>query len=130
MNNSTDAVKPGHLVTTTGEAQKAVAWPDLAGDVTLGVVGCASGHDIDTAYAVGDMMPVYACGSGAVVWVRYRTSAGAAVAGAFISGGGLTADGLAILAVDSATEWNLVGRITHFHSDIAAEAWIKVRLAT
>lgn len=116
-------------MTQVGEATfKAVAWPDVAGDVSLGIVGCAYGHDINTAYATGDMMPVYMCGSGAVVWVRYRTSAGALTSGQFISNGGATIDGLAIPAVDSATLWNLVGRVTHWHDDIASEAWIKVRL--
>lgn len=116
-------------MTTTGEATfKAVAWPDAAGDLSLGIVGCSPDHDINTAYAVGDMVPVYMCGSGATVWVRYRTSAGALTAGQFISNGGVTIDGLAITAVDSATLWNLVGRVTHWHDDIAAEAWIKVRL--
>ena len=117
-------------MTTTGEATfKAVAWPDAAGDISLGVVGCAPGHDINTAYATGDMVPVYMTGSGAVVWVRYRTSAGALTAGAIISGGGATIDGLAIAGVDNATLWNYLGRVTHWHDDIAAEAWIKVRLA-
>ena len=108
---------------------KELAWPDQAGDISTGVVGCADGHDINTAYAVGAMMPVYMCGSGATVWVRYRTSAGTAISGARISGGGATIDGLAILAVDVATPGVHIGRIQHYHTDIAAEAWVKVRLA-
>jgi hypothetical protein len=116
-------------VTTTGETQKNVAWPDAAGDIATGVVGCAPGHDIDTAYSTGDMMPVYMTGSGATVWVRLRTSAGALTAGAFVSHGGATVDGLAIVGVDSATLANNIGRITHFHADVAAEQWIKVRLS-
>ena len=111
------------------DTTKECAWPDAAGDISLGVVGVIPGGDVDTAYSVGDMMPVYMCGSSAVVWVRYRTSAGAAVAGSRISGGGATIDGLAILAVDVATPGVHIGRIMHYHTDIAAEAWIKVRLA-
>ena len=126
----TDAVKPGHIVTQTGGAQKTVCWPDAAGDVSTGIAGCLPGHDVDTAYTAGDTIPVYMCGSGAVVWVRERSNGGAMVAGAFVSGGGATADGLAILAVDSATEWNLIGRCTHWHDDIASESWIQVRLCT
>jgi hypothetical protein len=129
FNNSTDAVKPGHIVTTVAEAQKAVAWPDAANDVSTGVVGCIPGGDIDTAYATGVMMPVYMTGSAAVVWVRYKTSAGALSAGELIGNDGATAaNGLAILGVEGTYE-NL-GRVTHFHDDIAAEAWIKVRLST
>lgn len=129
FNNSTDAVKPGHIVTTEAEGQKAVAWPDAANDISTGVVGCAPGHDIDTAYSVGDMMPVYMTGSGAVVWVRAKTSMGSRNAGALIGNDGATgANGLAAVGVEGLYE-NL-GRITHFHTDIAAEQWIKVRLST
>ena len=129
FNNSTDAVKPGHIVTTLGEAQKAVAWPDAANDESIGVVGCAPGHDVNTAYSVGDMMPVYMTGSGAVVWVRGKTSLGSANAGALIGNDAATAiNGLAILGVEGTYE--NVGRLTHFHTDIAAEQWIKVRLST
>ena len=111
------------------DTQKELAWPDQAGDISTGVVGCAPGHDIDTAYSVGDMMPVYMCGSGATVWVRYRSSAGALVSGQRVSGGGATIDGRAIAAVDVATPGVHIGRVQHYHTDIAAEAWIKVRLA-
>ena len=128
FNNKSDAVVPGHIVTQTGAAAAAdVAWPDGADDTCVGVVGCAPGHDIDTAYAVGDMMPVYMAGSMAVVWVRYETSGGALVAGDLIDNNGITADGLATIGVEGLYE-NL-GRITHWHNDIAAEQWIKVRLS-
>lgn len=128
FNNSTDAVKPGHIVTTDGETQKNVAWPDGADDISTGVVGCSAGHDIDTAYSTGDMMPVYMCGSAAVVWVRLKTSAGAASAGELLGNDGATAaNGLAILGTEGTYE--LLGRITHFHADVAAEQWVKVRLS-
>jgi len=132
FNNSTDAVKPGHIVTATGEAAAAaVAWPDAADDIATGVVGCAPGHDIDTAYSVGDMMPVYMTGSGAVVWVRLKNGAGAgvAVAGDLVGHDGATAvNGLAIAGVEGTYE--NIGRLTHWHNTIAAEQWIKVRLST
>jgi hypothetical protein len=129
FNNSTDAVKPGHIVTTTGETQKNVAWPDAANDISVGVVGCAPGHDIDTAYSTGTMMPVYMVGSGAVVWVRLKASAGALTAGCLVGNDGATAvNGLAIAGVEGTYE--NIGRITHYHADVAAEQWIKVRLST
>jgi hypothetical protein len=129
FNNSTDAVLPGHIVTTTGEAADgAVAWPDAANDISTGVVGCAPGHDIDTAYSVGDMMPVYMTGSGAEVWVRLKASVAAQVAGNLIGNDGATAaNGLAIAGVEGTYE--LLGRITHWHNTIAAEQWVKVRLS-
>lgn len=125
-----DAVRPGTIVTNTGGAQKKVDWPDTAGDCALGVVGCNPGHDIDTGYtAVTDSFPVYYVGSGAVVWVRTRTNAGAIVAGTPIMSDGGTADGLAIIAADSATVFTTaIGRATHWMDNIASEAWVKVRL--
>ena len=120
----TDAVKPGHIVTQTGGSQKTVAWPDAAGDVSTGIVGCNPGHDVETAYTAGDTFPVYMVGDCAHVWVRLRTSSGAAVAGTPIMADGGTADGLAINAADSATVFNAgIGRITHWHDDIASESW-------
>ena len=126
-----DAVVPGHIVTQTGGSQKAVDWPDADGDHSLGIVGCSPGHDIDTAYtAVTDTFPVYLCGSGAEVWVRFKTSGGALVAGEPVMNDGATAaNGLAIAAADSATLFaTVVGKCQHWHDDIASESWIKVRL--
>jgi hypothetical protein len=130
FNNSTDAIKPGHIVTTTGETQKNVAWPGAADGISTGVVGCSPGHDIDTAYAVGEMVPVYMTGSMAVVWVRYKANAGARTAGCLIGNDGATAaNGLAIVGVEG--KYENLGRITHFHANVAgSEQWIKVRLGT
>lgn len=127
FNNSTDAVKPGHVVTTLGEAQKNVAWADAANDQPLGVVGCAPGHDVDTAYSVGDMMPIYMCGSAAVVWSRFKTSGGALSAGELVMLDSGTANGLTVAGTEGLYE--VCGRITHFHADIASEQWIKLRLS-
>ena len=116
------------IVTQTGAAAASdVAFPDGANDISTGVVGCAPGHDVDTAYSVGDMMPVYMTGSMAVVWVRLVTGAAAMVAGDLVDNSGITADGLAIVGTEGLYE-NL-GRITHWHNLIAAEQWIKVRLS-
>ena len=81
MLNSTDAVKPGHIVTTTGEGDRAVAWADADGDISFGVVGNPPGHDVNTAFGTGVMMPVYPRSAGAEVWVRAKTSLGANTAG-------------------------------------------------
>ena len=130
MNNSTDAVKPGHIVTTTGEGDRAVAWPDAAGDISYGVVGCASGHDPDTAYSVGDMMPVYTRSGKAQVWMRVKTSAGANTAGQIMMHDGATAvSGLAIVGADSATlPMTKIGASAMTSADVAAEKWLKVDL--
>lgn len=126
----TDAVLPGHIVTNTGGSQKTCCWPDAAGDVSLGVVGCNPGHDVDTAYTAGDTVPVYMVGSCAKVWVRFRTSGGAVVAGDPIMADGGTADGLAIVGADSATVFAAgIGRCSHWHDDIASESWVAVRLS-
>lgn len=130
MNNSTDAVKPGHIVTTEAEAARDVAWPDADGDNSTGVVGCAPGHDVDTAYTVGDMIPIYQRGSGAEVWVRIKTSAGAIQLGDKLMNDGATAvSGLAILAADSATLLDTVlGKASMASADEAAERWCKVKI--
>ena len=130
MYNSTDAIKPGHIVTTTGESGRGVCWPDAAGDIAYGVVGCAPGHDVDTAYSVGDMVPVYPRTGGAMVWVRIKTSAGAIVRGQAIMHDGATAvNGLGILGVDSATLFaTKIGAAEQISADVAAERWCKVGL--
>jgi hypothetical protein len=128
-NNSTDAVKPGHIVTTTGETAdtRNVAWPDAANDICFGVVGCAPGHDIDTAYSTGEMMPVYVKGSAAEVWVRVKTSAGAIKLGAeLMHDGGTAVNGLAILGTELVFEH--LGFASMESPDVAAERWCTVRL--
>lgn len=130
-NNSTDAIKPGHIVTTTGETADTnnVAWPDLANDVVLGVVGCAPGHDIDTEYSTGDMVPVYVAGSMAEVWVRVGAAAGALKRGDWVEAS-VAADGLAVIATDEPIVVGLekVGRAAMESPDDLAERWCKVRL--
>ena len=124
-----DAVKPGHIVTNTGGSQKKVCFPDAAGDVSLGIVGCSPGHDIDTAYTAGDTVPVYMVGSGATVWVRFRLNGGALVAGSPVMADGGTGDGLAIVGADSATVFNAgIGRSIHWADNIASESWVAVKL--
>jgi hypothetical protein len=114
-------------VTTDGEGQKNVCWPDGADDCSTGVVGCKIGHDVDTAYAVGEMVPVYMTGSMAVVWVRYVANGGALGAGYFVSNTGAGANGLGTLGTEGTYE--LLGRCTHFHANVAgSEQWVKVRL--
>ena len=125
----TDAVKPGHIVTQTGGSQKTCCWPDAAGDDSLGIVGCRPGQDVDTAYTAGDTFPVYVVGHCATVWVRYRTSGGALVAGSPVMADGGTADGLAIAGADSATVYAAgIGRSQGWHDDIASESWVAVCL--
>ena len=125
----TDAVVPGHIVTQVDGSQKTCCWPDAAGDVSLGIVGCSPGHDIDAAYTAGDTFPVYMVGGGATVWVRYRTNGGALVAGSPVMADGGTGDGLAIVGADSATIFNAgIGRSIAWHDNIASESWVAVKL--
>ena len=125
----TDAVLPGHTVTQIDGSQKTCAWPDTAGDVSLGVVGLNPGHDIDAAYTAGDTFPVYMVGGGATVWVRYRLSGGALVAGSPVMSAGGTADGLCIAGADGVTIcFTGIGRSIAWHDDIASESWVAVKL--
>ena len=132
MLNSTDAVKPGHIVTTTGEGDRAVAWADADGDISYGVVGCAPGHDPDTAYGTGVMMPVYTREGGAQVWVRAKTSLGANTAGQILmNDGATTANGLAIVGADSATlPMTKIGEASQTSADVAQEKWLKMTLGS
>ena len=124
-----DLVKPGCVVTQTGQSQKKVAWPDVAGDVSWGVVGVLSGQDVDTAYPIGSTIPVYIVGGLATVWVRARANAGAMVAGTPLMGSHATVDGQILIAADSATVFNAgIGRCTHWHDDIGSDSWVAVKL--
>jgi len=106
-----------------------VAWPDGAGDVSLGIVGVSPSHDIDTAYAIGSTVPVYYCGSGATVWVRIIASQ-TFVAGTPVMNDGATAVGTALTAADSNVLISeQIGRVTHWADSIASESWAKVRLS-
>ena len=130
MLNSTDAVKPGHIVTTTGEGDRAVAWADADGDTSHGVVGNPPGHDVNTAFGTGVMMPVYTRNGGAQVWVRAKTSLGANIASQpLMNDGATTANGLAILGADSATlPFTRIGYADQTSADVAEEKWLKMTL--
>lgn len=124
-----DLVLPGCVVTQTGQSQKEVAWPDAAGDVSLGVVGVRTDQDVDTAYPLGTCIPVYMVGSFATVWVRARANAGAMVAGTPLMGSHASVDGQILIAADSATVFNAgIGRCTHWHDDIGSDSWVAVKL--
>ena len=130
MLNSTDAVKPGHIVTTTGEGDREVAWADAAGDISYGVVGNAPGNDVNTAYSTGVMIPVYPRSRKATVWVRLKTSAGAITSENLIMHDGAAgATGLAVIGVDSATlPFTKIGVAAMTSADVAAERWLKITL--
>ena len=124
-----DLVKPGCVVTQVGQSQKKVAWPDAAADVSVGVVGCLPGQDVDTAYPIGSTVPVYMVGSFATVWVRARANAGAMVAGSPVMGSHATVDGQVLVGADSITIYNAgIGRCIHWHDDIGTDSWIAVKL--
>ena len=124
--SATDSVKPGHIVSGTGVAQKACDFPDDASDVPIGIVLCSPNHDVNTAYAVGGSFEVAVCSSGALVWVRFKTSGGALAAGSLVDHSGLEANGLAELGVEGLHE--NIGRSLDLHDDIASESWVLVRL--
>ena len=121
-------VKPGHIVSGTGETQKACSWPDGANDVPIGVVMERPGFDIETGYPVGTSFPVAVCSSGADVWVRFKTSGGALAAGSLVSHSDAEANGLAELGTEGLYE--VIGRSLDLHDDIGSESWVKVRLNT
>lgn len=124
-----DAVKPGHIVSGTAAGQGGCDWADAANDVPIGVVLCPPGADIDAAITATESFEVAVCGSGAEVWVRFKTSGGALAAGSLVMHDGATAaNGLALLGLEGTYE--VIGRCLDLHDDIASESWVKVRLNT
>ena len=63
-------IYPGSIVTQTGEtiSTATIDIPGAADEITLGIVGLLPNHDIDVAYADGDVVPVYRKNSGTKAW--------------------------------------------------------------
>lgn len=78
---TTTTVFPGSLVTGTGETPPDVVVVGTANDITLGVALCKPGHDIDTAYAAGESIPVAMAKSGAAVWTWLKANEASVFAG-------------------------------------------------
>ena len=127
-----DAILPGSVVTTVSMTADTynVCWPDAANETTLGIAGCSEGHDIATAYTVGDTIPVYPVGHSACVWVLMVANCGAIKRGGMIESSGVTADGLAILGTDEpiTVGYEKIGRAAMECADNAANHFCKVIL--
>ena len=70
-------LKPGMVVTATGETYPDVFIPDGNDDVTLGIALDRADKDIDTAFSDNDWITVAATRSGAGVWVYIDDDEGA-----------------------------------------------------
>lgn len=72
-------IKPGYAIRIGTDGK---AYLDSSADgPAAGIAGCADGHDLDTAYSVGDLIPYYPVGYGITVWAFLLGGAGAAMIG-------------------------------------------------
>lgn len=78
---TTTTIFPGYPVTATGETDPDVVVVGGADDMFTGIALLKPNHDIDTAYAAGEFIPVALRGSGAVCWTYLKTAGGALVVG-------------------------------------------------
>ena len=111
-------ILPGVPVTMTGETAPEVVTVGTANDVTLGVVLCNPGHDIDLAYAAGVEVTVAMAGSGAAVWTYAKANVADLFAGASLhtdAGTGI----YSIIGENMLFEW--VGRVIEFSATDASD---------
>jgi len=81
MTENGGEVFPGMPVTCAGETWDDVCLPDGAGDSVFGVAGLKENQDIDTVYTDDDEIPIYLCGSAAIVRMYHAANGGSIVAG-------------------------------------------------
>lgn len=70
------AVFPGYVVTGTADTFPDVSKADAIADNAFGVAGLLENQDIDTVYTTNDEIPIYLCGSGAIVRCYHGPSCG------------------------------------------------------
>lgn len=118
-------VKPGFPVTATGETDPDVVVAGAADDVATGIALCKPNHDIDTAYAAGEFIPVALCGSGAIVWAFLKTSGGELVVGTPLHLDGTPTN---YLVIGEGGLYEYVGKAVKYSADQANDRPIQVRL--
>ena len=77
MRDNGGAVFPGYVVTGTADTYPDVSKADALADNAFGVAGLLENQDIDTVYTDNEEIPVYLCGSGAIVYCYHSPSGGA-----------------------------------------------------
>jgi len=142
-------VYPGFALTSEGHTFPDVAKPDAAGDSVTGVAGLLENQDIDTVYADDAEIPVYLCGSGAIVWCYHGLNDGSIVKGDILcaSAGNDTgyvrpfskalhdvvdagsAGGPTVLATQILCLFTLMGRAMETHASTGTTVTIKVLLS-
>jgi len=66
---------PGHVAIRDDADEVKIATASAANP--LGIVGCESYRDLNTAYTAGQMVPIYPCGSGVIIYVLHDDDTGA-----------------------------------------------------
>ena len=148
MDVNSAAVFPGFVLTGTGETFPAVSVADAIGDNCIGVAGLLENQDIDTVYTDNDEIPIYRCGSGAIVWCYHSLKGGSIKHGDILvantlDGGGHVEvlsqsfkDALAlsttigtVFATQFINLYSLVGRAMETHASSGTTTPIKVLLS-
>lgn len=140
-------VFPGYPVTVEGHTYPDVAKLDALGDPVFGVAGLLENQDIGTVYANNDEIPVYLCGSGAIVRMYHSLNGGSIIAGDILVAQAVEdaghveplkkaladfiTDGSAgtILATQIKTFFSLLGRAMETHASTGTTTPIKVLLS-
>ena len=148
MRDNGGAIFPGYVVTGTADTYPDVSKADALGDNAFGVAGLLENQDIDTVYSDNEEIPVYRCGSGAIVWCYHSLSGGSIKHGDILvanctDGGGHVEnlaqafkDSLAlattvgtVFATQFKTLYSLVGRAMETHASVGTTTPIKVLLS-
>lgn len=145
--NGAAEVFPGYAVTCTGHTYPDCGKPDAIRESVIGVAGLLENQDIGVVYADDAEIPVYLCGSGAMVKMYHAKNGGSVVAGDLMVAQAeddtgfvepLTkAMGDAIAALEVATVvatqithiFSLVGRALETHASTGTTTPIKVILS-
>jgi len=148
MRDNGGAIFPGYVVTGTADTYPDVSKADSSGDNAFGVAGLFENQDIDTVYTDNDEIPIYRCGSGAIVWCYHSLKGGSIKHGDILvantlDGGGHVEvlsqsfkDALAlsttigtVFATQFINLYSLVGRAMETHASSGTTTPIKVLLS-
>lgn len=118
-------IKPGYPVTTTGQTGPTVIAVAAADNVATGIALCKPNHDLSTAYATGEFIPVALAGSGAIVWAMLKTGGGELVVGTPLHIDGTPGH---YLVIGEGGLYEEIGKCVEYSADQANDRPIKVRL--
>ena len=81
MREADGEIFPGYPVTSDGKTFPEVGKPDATGESVFGVAGLLENKAIGVVYTAADEIPIYLCGSAAIVRMYHALDGGSIVAG-------------------------------------------------